>query len=59
MSNKSGIHDDEGTTFIREAQELKAEWIRKIVITYTKAGADIDEAYILAWDTFDQKFHGD
>ena len=59
MSNKSGIPDEEWTNVKREAQEFKAEWIRKKVITYTKAGADIDEAYILAWDTFDQKFHGD
>ena len=59
MSNKSGIPDEEWVNVKREAQEFKTEWIRKKVLTLTKAGADIDEAYILAWENFDQKFHGD
>ena len=59
MSNKSGIPDEEWTNVKREAQEFKAEWIRKKVITYTKVGADIDEACILALEAFEQKFHGD
>ena len=51
MSNKSGIPDEEWTNVKHEAQEFKAEWIKKKVITYTKVGADIDEAYILALET--------
>ena len=59
MSNKSGIPDEEWVNVKREAQEFKTEWIRKKVLTLTKAGADIDEAYILALEAFEQKFHGD
>ena len=56
MANKSGIPDEEWANVKREAQEFKIEWIRKKVITLTNAGAEIDEAYIMAWEAFKEKF---
>jgi len=58
MSEKHGMSEEEWASVERETKAFKAEWIKKKVITYTQAGADIDEAYIMACAAFEEKFHG-